>query len=148
MRVLMYLFFLLAVIGIVFGKAIDASKAARAGETSECDPDEWVATNTTVNYYNNTRIITSNIYSEADNRTIYGIRIAIDDCEKHIICTDKPTISVEGINCNAQNLTESDMGACTVANELGELEKQNKWITQHYSQANILSDMMFCIYIE
>ncbi|XP_077264335.1 uncharacterized protein LOC143898625 isoform X2 [Temnothorax americanus] len=84
---------------------------------TSCEPDEWVMTNTTLEWSNNTKMIMCNItYKEADNRIIYRIHIMIGGCKNLTACTEEPTIWVEDINCNAQNLTESDMDACIIAN--------------------------------
>lgn len=40
----------------------------------------------------------------------------IGGCKNYTSCTEEPTIWVEDINCNAQNLSESDMDACKIAN--------------------------------
>ncbi|XP_071631433.1 uncharacterized protein [Temnothorax longispinosus] len=115
---------------------------------TSCDPDEWVMTNTTLEWSNNTKMITCNItYKEADNRIIYRIHIMIGGCKNRTACTEEPTIWVEDINCNAQNLTESDMDACIIANELGKLEKQEEWLKLRYGlvDGEFLYKLMFCI---
>jgi len=41
----------------------------------------------------------------------------INECKNHTICTE-PIVSIENVNCEAQNLSESelDMNACRIAN--------------------------------
>lgn len=42
----------------------------------------------------------------------------INDCENRTDneCTEEPIVWIDNINCDAKNLTESDMGACKIAN--------------------------------
>lgn len=116
-----------------------------------CDPEEWILTNTTLNWINNTKIISCNItYKEEDNSTIYRIRITVSNCRNRTICTGEPKIQIDNINCNSQNLSKSDMDVCKIANELGKFEREEQWLKLRYGFKNgeLLSKMVFCINIE
>lgn len=40
----------------------------------------------------------------------------IDGCKNRIACTGEPIIWVDDIDCDAQNLSESDLNVCKFAN--------------------------------
>ncbi|XP_011859758.1 PREDICTED: uncharacterized protein LOC105557189 [Vollenhovia emeryi] len=115
-----------------------------------CNPNEWVMTNTTLKMGNNTKMITCDItYKEAGDPVIYTIHIVIDGCNNRTVCTGKPIIWLEDINCDAKNLTELDMNACKVADEFGNFEEQKEWLKFRYGLVDDdLYKLVFCIHVD
>jgi len=42
--------------------------------------------------------------------------ITINECKTRTMCTGEPIVSIKNVNCEAQNLSESDMNACKIGN--------------------------------
>jgi len=47
-------------------------------------------------------------------KKIYRIHIVKNECKNHTICTGKPIVSIEDVNCEAQNLSKLDMNVCKI----------------------------------
>ncbi|XP_018045923.1 PREDICTED: uncharacterized protein LOC108685579 [Atta colombica] len=120
------------------------------GTFESCDPDQWILTNTIFEWKNNMKIISCNVtYKEPNNsHTIYRIHIIMGCEDTNSNCTKEPIMWIDNIDCNSQNLSQSDMDVCEIGNELGTWEKQKELLQYRYGKfiGDLLSQM-FCINI-
>ncbi|RLU16526.1 hypothetical protein DMN91_010594 [Ooceraea biroi] len=133
---------------ILFGFVISIPDVFTATTNDTCNPDDWILTNTTLNWTNNTKLITGNIaYNSCANCSVYAIRIEISDCVNRTTCYGQPMVGVDNVNCNSSNLSNSDLEACKIAQEVGTLEQQQEWITNANAQLGTqgLYTHVFCI---
>lgn len=56
-----------------------------------------------------------NVFQPSDKDEIYCVHIVISDCTNHSVCTGKPVVWIQTINCTANNLSVNSEDACKVA---------------------------------
>jgi hypothetical protein len=115
----------------------------------ECEPGEWIVTNTKIDWEGETKRIAIDITYSEDSK-IYTVHIIIDGCNNRANCTGEPQVWIDNVDCN-ENLPDSkDMDACRVADEVGRLEKEMEYFTKRYGRwfGNELFNWAVCINIQ
>ncbi|KAH0955112.1 hypothetical protein HN011_007788 [Eciton burchellii] len=116
-----------------FVASVAVAENITATTLEACSPGSWVLTNTTVILLNDTKEITSNIIiSECENCPLYTIHILINGCQNNSNCTGDPLVWVNQVQCdNGENITDLDLDACKVAQEIGKAEKIKDWFNRY-----------------
>ncbi|XP_012225552.1 uncharacterized protein [Linepithema humile] len=114
--------------------------------TNDCKSNEWILTNTTIIWKNDTKHIYAGITYNKPGGPIYKILITMD-CKNYTCST--PRIYVINIDCRPnkiEDLPESDKYACMVAEEAGKREQEKEWLTNRYQlMGEKLFDIIICI---
>ncbi|XP_020284284.1 uncharacterized protein LOC109854986 isoform X1 [Pseudomyrmex gracilis] len=112
-----------------------------------CKSNEWVLTNTTLQWNNRTTYLNSSITYNKPGQPMYTIHITTSDCENLISCSGIPHVWVEGVDCNARNVSKTYSGICNDAKVAGNRELQKKWLISRYGMliGNIYFILITCL---
>ncbi|EZA51294.1 hypothetical protein DMN91_010592 [Ooceraea biroi] len=142
---------------ILFGFAISIAAAGVIINTETfdfCQPGSWILTNTTITWSNDTngtngtyQIVGNITFSQCLWCQIYTIHVIITGCKNQSACMTQPMGWVEQVDCNSENLTNSDLEACMIAQEVAKLEQERKYLIRRYGRlfAQAFFAYEFCI---